>query len=661
MLFCFVFLVSGTGCFAQAKPNKASMLVPAESKQKAQHRLEQLRFGQVLYVYYQQQPLNSLEAIAIAEHYGIASADRPKMQLIQGGASLQLGMSEAAVELLTELIAVSQPKDVQAQAWYWLAKTSFQQGLYSVSQQAREYLYDNQLMATIEQEQWLELQYQSAFFALHDKPGEWRDTLKMLPKETIWFSYLMANAGIQLFNQGNYNDAAQMLVDAIDAAKIQPKPFDFQTSWLEGSWWPWADDTQRLEDSPEYRERNTLLDRLYYTVGQTFVKLNNHAAAFNAFKQIQSDSLYAEQGLLAYGWALANEERWGEALPVWQHLRSQGKGLPSLQATHALAYGFEQLTDYAKAHAMLDESLLQLQQARKSLANMQAVKSQSEFILRLAELSELPVNWPLVHQDLILDLLSGNNQQNTTKQLQSLVQLNNILGHIKKQQDNLGYLQALVDDRADVLASKAAAIQVEDTKSRLQQQTQTLHQLARKVARAAEYPENFANAQQQIQLQRIHSAGQNLQLLGERADEEPLLQRRISRLAGILDWQLQAQQQDQQDQYDKAIFVAQQSLSSTTQRLQKLADITENPDRTTAILRHQSQRLAKLNHAYTAKQMHTEQLQSQLIEALQDYLLTRMQQRDAVLLEQITATKLAMLRMQDISFSRQQQQFRGQP
>jgi hypothetical protein len=38
-----------------------------------------------------------------------------------------------------------------------------------------------------------------------------------------------------------------------------------------------------------------------------------------------------------------------------------------------------------------------------------------------------------------------------------------------------------------------------------------------------------------------------------------------------------------------------------------------------------------------------------------------MQQRDAVLLEQITATKLAMLRMQDISFSRQQQQFRGQP
>ena len=647
-----------------AQTTESPVLTPAEIKLNAKNRLEKLRFGQVLYQYYQQQPLASLEAVAIAKHYGIASADRPQLQLIQGGASLQLGMSEAAIQLLTELLTASQPKDVQAQAWYWLAKTAFQQGLYSVSQQAREYLQDNQLMRVIDEDQWLELQYQSAYFALQSNPQNWRNAVEVLPKETIWYPYLMANAGIQFFNQKDYGNAAQLLVDAIDAAKIQPAPQTFAQSWLEWSWWPWADEAGRIEDSPEYRERNTLLDRLYYSVGQTFVKLNDHAAAFNAFKQIQSNSLYAEQGLLAYGWALANEERWGEALPVWQHLRQQGKGLPSLQATHALAYGFEQLTDYAKAYAMLVESLSQLEQARLSLANMQAVESQSEFILRLAELSELPVNWPLVHQDLILDLLSGDNRQNTAKQLQSLVQLNNILEHIEQQQENLDHLEQLLDERSDALASRASDMSIQNAELKVEEYTQTLHQLAAKVASAVDDPRHFANAQQLRQLQRLELSSARLQRLSDdqHVDEaaQVILERRMKRVAGILEWQLHEQQISQQYQHEKAISDAKQVLTQVTQRVDKLVSITKDPAQLKATLRTQYQRLTKLREAYSEKQATTQTLQAQLVAALQSYLLARMQQRDAVLLEQITATKLAMLRMQDVSFSRQQQ-FRNEP
>lgn len=663
-VICVAVLVNGSAFSALAQTSESPVLTPAEIKLNAQRRLEKLRFGQVLFEYYQQQPLKSLEAVAIAEHYGVARADRPQLQLIQGGASLQLGMTESAIQLLTELLRASQPKEVQAQAWYWLAKTAFQQGLFSVSQQAREYLQDNQLMAVIEEEQWLELQYQSAFFALKSNPSNWRNTVNALPKETIWYPYLMANAGIQLFNQKDYGNAAQMLVDAIDAAKIQPEQITLTQSLLEWSWWPWSEDGGRVEDSPEYRERNTLLDRLYYSVGQTFVKLNNHVAAFNAFKQIQSNSLYAERGLLAYGWALANEERWGEALPVWQHLRDKGKGLPSLQATHALAYGFEQLTDYAKAYAMLVESLSQLEQARVSLANMQALKSQSEFILRLAELSELPVDWPLVHQDLILDLLSGDNQQNTAKQLQSLVQLNNILEHIEKQQDNLNHLEQLLDERADALASRAAALSIERAETKVVEYTQTLQRLAARVANAADNPDHFANQQQSKQRQRLLASEARLKRLSELTDmdedDQTALEHRLSRVTGILDWELNEQQIIQQYEYEEAIEGAEQVLHHARQRLDKLLSLTNNPAQLRATLINQYQRLSKLRESYTEKQAKTRVVQGQLVASLQSYLLTRMQQRDAVLLEQITATKLAMLRMQDVSFSRQQQ-FRNEP
>lgn len=638
--------------------NPPQLITPDEKKALASHRLEKLRLGQVLYEYYQQQPLKSLEAIAIAKHYGIANEDKAQLQLVQGGASLQLGLSEAAMQLLTELLAKSQTESVQAQAWYWLAKTAFQQGLYSTSQQAKAYLQDNQLMTFIEEEQWLELQYQSAFFALKSNPDNWRNTVAVLPEGSIWYPYLMANAGIEFFNQQDYANAADLLVQAIEAAKIQPEESWITESFLEWSWWPWSEETERVDESPEVRERNTLLDRLYFSVGQTFVKQNDHTAAFNAFKQIQADSLYAEQGLLSYGWALANEERWSEALPVWQHLRQQGKGLPSLQATHALAYGFEQLTDYAKAYSMLAESLNQLEKARLSLGDMQTLKNQAEFIFVLAERSELPDSWPLIHQDLILDLLSGDNTQNTAKQLQTLVQLNDISRYIEKQQTNLDHLEAMLDERQEILASRAAAISVDKAAKRVEQYTQTLDRLAQKVANAPNSPENFANSEQIRHQQRLNASFARLDRLIQNGlleeDKRSSASKKLNRLKGIVAWQLREQQIMQQHQHDAAIQLATQELQLSTERLSGLIAVTSNPTQLSATISNQRQRLLLMRSDYQDKYVKTQELKNQLASSLQAYLLNLMQQRDAVLLEQITATKLAMLRMRDVSFSRQQ-------
>ena len=657
LLLVFVILFKSTP--AQAQDEQLPVLTAAEKRQQLQRKLQQLRFGQVLYQYFQQQPLKSLESIAIAEHYGVADSDKSQMQLMQGGASLQLGMTETATQLLTELLAQSQPKEVQAQAWYWLAKTAFQQGLYSISKQAREYIQDNELLALIEQEQWLELQYQSAYFSLQSNPDNWRNIINTIPQDSIWYPYLMANTGIQFFNQQDYKNASQLFVNAIDSAKVRPYDPSIVESVIEWSWWPWSEERGRIEDSPEYRERNTLLDRLYYSVGQTFVKQKNHTAAFNAFKQIQSDSLYAEQGLLAYGWALANEERWNEALPVWQHLRNQGKGLPSLQATHALAYGFEQLTDYARAYSMLTQSLSQLEQARQSLTSMQELKSQADFILRLAEQSELPVTWPSVHQDLILDLLSGDNQQNTAKQLQNLVQLNNIVRYIQGQQDNIGHLEKLLDERADSFANRAAAITIKDASALTQQYTSQLDSLTARVVEAPNNPANFASQLQLRQTQRLITSDERLKRLANEdainAKQRETSQRRLARLQGVLSWQLNEQQIVQQYQHETAIKQATEQLQQVQNRLETLTRITSDPQQFRSALAGQYQRLFALREAFTEKLQTTQQLQDQLILSLQNYLLVRMQQRDAVLLEQITATKLAMLRMQDVSFSRQQQ------
>jgi hypothetical protein len=626
------------------------------------NRLQQLRYGQALYQYYQDNPLASLEAIAITEHLGVNQSDKPQLQLMKGGSSLQLGMTDTANSLLESLLQSSQPESVQAQAWFWLAKSSFRQGLYDVSAKASEALKRNQLREFINQEQRLELGYQAAFFGILKQPENWQQQIASVPETSIWHPYLTANAAIGLFNQKEYKQASQLFVQAIESAKFFPEP-----SWIDRSWsviWPWSEELATEVQSPEYRERQELLDRLYYSVGQSFVKQNDHTAAFNAFKQIQANSLYAEQGLLAYGWALANEERWGEAMPVWQHLMQKGKGLPALQATHALAYGFEQLTDFARAYSMLDTSLRQLENARLSLKEMQNLNQQTLFMQTLAEQSSVPIDWPRLHQDLILDLLSGDNQQNTAKQLQDLVQLNGITTYIERQQNSLSHLRQLLDERSLALETRAAALSVEGAESAAFSLNETLILLGDKVKQANLKPVNFASAIQRSQYERLRMSKLRLERLiaeGKLSEQRRKeLTEKLSRLDGILGWELKERQVLQQYQHDLAIQKAQSLYGEVENKLARLNALTENPQLLRNTLEKQYSKVDKLSQEYEQKHQRTEQLKDQLIESLQGYLLTRMQQRDAVLLEQITATRLAMLRMQDASYSRQQQVVEGE-
>ena len=59
------------------------------------------------------------------------------------------------------------------------------------------------------------------------------------------------------------------------------------------------------------------------------------------------------------------------------------------------------------------------------------------------------------------------------------------------------------------------------------------------------------------------------------------------------------------------------------------------------------QRVETLRERYSQKQQQVDRILASLAQRLSDYLKRQIAQRDAVLLEQVTATQLAMLRMQD--------------
>lgn len=642
----------------------SNVFAQVEESASANQRLEELRFGEVLYAYFQNAPMASLQAIELAKLKGFPDEEQARLQLMEGGASLQLGMTQTASDLLRDLLAQTQPEDIQAQAWYWLAKTAFQQGLYGVSEEASEYIIGEELGEFISNDQRLELAYQNAYYQLQHRPEDWQSTIQEVDKTSKWFPYLLANAGIQAFNRNDYGLATSLFVDAIKAVR-EPSETDWDWSfdWFDVpsiNWWPWSGDTPAdTSIDTEALERNILLDRLYLMLGRTFIEQNNFNAAFNTLKQIQSDSLYSEEGMLAYGWALANDARWSEAMAIWQYLSQSGKGLQSLQATHALAYGFEQLTDYQQAYAMLESSLSQLQAARNSLAILAERSQNKAFFEQLASTEEQDsaAQWPRIHQDLLVDMLSGDNTVNTAKQLHSLVQLLDLSRLIERQQRTIGHLDQLLIERKQSLEGRANRLQLDEKSMLIEQLAQQLMEYKQSVEDAKQSPINFANTEQKRQFERIQGGLKRLQ--AQRSDpaldktKADMLEKRLVRLLGVLEWQLAEQQVAQQYSHEQAITGAQSTLDSVASRLTRLQQLVADDDRLQQSVQQDALRLDTLRQRYTTQNNVANMLQQQLVAKLQAYLQTMIADRDAILLEQITATRLAMLRMQDISFSRQ--------
>ncbi|WP_100642399.1 hypothetical protein [Alteromonas facilis] len=630
-------------------------------------RIQALYVGQVLYHYFQQQPLDTLHAVAITRHKGVPQDQLERMQLVEGGASLQLGMTHTATDLLQDLLAQTQAPELQAQAWFWLAHTAFQQGQYDVSQTAAETLFQPALMEFVEPAQIDTLAYQAAYYQIQHQSENWQSILASVEQSSDWYPYLIANVGIQLFNQSQFEPAAEQFIAAIEAVQAPTdSDWDWSLDWLNpanASWWPWAE-TVEIVDTP-FQERNALLDRLYYLLGQSFVQQNNFNAAFNAFKQIQSDGIYAEEGLLAYGWSLAKEERWPEAMPVWRYLQQQGKGLPALQATHALAYGYEQLTDYRQAYDMLAQSLSQLTQARESLETLRSTSQSERFFSHLSQSDDelMQALWPREHQDILIDVLSGDNQPNTAKQLATLLQLDDMQRLIQQQRQRVEQLHQLLNERENTYKLRAQSLPLEDAKHKLQQAKDTLTRLGSVVERAPNEPALLASAQQQEWLERLAASEQRLAHIRslDGVDEQGVeaLATRVERLQGLLAWQLEEQKMSVLQSHKQSFDKAQTLYQQASERYQALYARAGNETELLDNIRIERQQLSELNAQYTQKSEQTRLLQTQLISALSRYVDSRITERDAILLEQVTATRLAMLRMQDLHFTRSANELRG--
>ena len=699
-LFCGLILASLLG----VPPKGALATGNSEQRNQTQEahreRLNDVYFGEAVYSLYVDEPLTALGRMAVAKRKGVDDAQLQTIALLEGGVQLGYGMPKSAQENLAKQ-ASSLLENNRPLAWYWLARLNFSH--QRVSEGLKAYRAFSNAVASadadkydlITPEQWFELNYEAAQGVLSIRNSDIATFMDAIPQEHITRHYLQYNRAIDAYQTGNLLEAHHIL-EALKRALGEKSDAALNNSgWM--SWFDWRQ--ARGFNNNEQREVQALLNQVLFAEGQILLNLERRDEALQAFSNINTNALaqktevntegspdtqrtffengqvlLRDEALLHYGWGLAQSNNWPLALGVWDYLAAQPTNLFTLQATHALAYGYAQEGGEIQAYNTLERLVSQLEDGVNQLDRLTQKVSEDGYWKAVAvgakNLSrEIDANkrraatkeinwetlWPLSHHDLLADIIV-NNEGGEQDKLEQLLVLYNVERELTLQLADAEIYANLLEERDRTHLSRSQSTHASDTQAHLNSLAATFHELKKRVqingqlhsTRDDEWLRallTFASAQQLQWYTRLERSEARLTRLAKERKMRPSYRKRLERLTGILIWQLT-------EQYPKAHWQSQRALQDVETLLNQATEAQQNFDvllNKPSVTETQRERVASVK-ARIEKHLNATR---GLIVAIEDSLtLTShnvIAQRKAYLEQQSAQSKLAMLQLRDIN------------
>ena len=92
------------------------------------HEVKDLKYGAVLFEFYQQKYFETLVEYEYAAERGGIKHHGDYPELLKGGVSLSYGLDRQAKDIFSRLIDANSPLEVRNRAWYYLAKMLYMRG-----------------------------------------------------------------------------------------------------------------------------------------------------------------------------------------------------------------------------------------------------------------------------------------------------------------------------------------------------------------------------------------------------------------------------------------------------------------------------------------------------------------------------------------------------
>lgn len=476
-------------------------------------QVRDLRFGEVLFYFYQDDYFPALTRLMAAQYRGELDDHEDDAELLRGGMMLSYGLHRDAGEIFDRLLDRKAPQSVKDRAWYFLARVWFQRGYYERAETALARILAPLPEHMQERHMMLRAQVMMArgdFNAASRLLDDWRSDGDLA-------NFARYNLGVALVRQGRLSEA-----------------------------------TRHLEQVGRIRttdlEMLALRDRANLALGFALIQDQQGHAARKVLGRVRLSGPFSNKALLGAGWADSLAEDYQRALVPWgalqdhhlldsavlESLLAVPYALGKLQANrHAADAYLSAIQAYARETDQLDQAIARIRSG--------------EYLNQLLQddaLSDPGWSWRL----------KTIPDSNESRYLYLLVASHRFQEGLRNYRDlrflqyNLGqWLQSLAafDDMLDT--RELAYAQREPAVVRAIDEVD-LDSLARRqlefAARISEIDENsdylaLASADEQSQNHRLRLVEKKLALLpyGLETDD---LRKKQGLLAGVLNWRLEA-------------------------------------------------------------------------------------------------------------------------
>ncbi|MBV8975573.1 MAG: tetratricopeptide repeat protein [Sinobacteraceae bacterium] len=280
--------------------------------------IRDLHFGDVLFLYFQQDDAHDFEALTRVlayQHWGRMPHHSEDAELIAGSLYLQEGMHNEAGEIFQRLLTDNVSSGVRNRAWLYLAQVWYARGYYDRAEGALRKV--NGRMSP-DYEAQKELLLANVF--MHQ--GKYDDAIELLTAwrgGPIWSAYARFNLGVALVR-------ANRLADA--------DPFLSAVGTM-------------IATGPELA---ALRDRANLALGFAYLQADQPERARVPLERVRLNGPYSNKALLGTGWAQAALGDYQAALTPWMELRGRDVLDAAVQESYlAVPYAFMKMNANAQS------------------------------------------------------------------------------------------------------------------------------------------------------------------------------------------------------------------------------------------------------------------------------------------------------------------------
>ncbi len=319
-LLCLLF------SFASITLAQSSSDVAANKKaKKPLETVADLRYGVVLYEYFQDNYFDALSELLVADERGGIKGHGENPELIAGGIHLAFGMDQTAEDIFLRLLDSSRPLNTRNAAWFYLAKVRYQRGQWDKANESLDNV-EGDLSAILDEELSalrIQLLVRTNQLDAADQLLQKKEQEKRII--SAWRPYINFNLGAAYARQGRYADSI-LQFNTASKERLVRKNIQLQEQQL------------------------ALYDKALTAAGYSYFLDKKYTEAIGQFKQVRRNSVFSNDALLGYGWAATRLENYQLALTPWLLLSERSLVDDAAQESLlAIPYAYEKISQPKRA------------------------------------------------------------------------------------------------------------------------------------------------------------------------------------------------------------------------------------------------------------------------------------------------------------------------